>query len=241
MSYDKPDAFPYRSRGPLYPLTDLGELAVRLGSPVAFDRRGDVIWFDTFDSGIDAWFISDFGCSGSGCTVEWSAACPDVGGFSALVTTGDVVGGYMDMLRLLPRPVKSKIGFEVWSRFPTGTIPTFTISLRDPDEQRLGELRYDVNNDSLEYRDESGPFVPIATLNLSESMYQPFKLVVDYENMEYVRALAGGYSYDLSGKGLYLLGGGGSEEMYVNIRVDTAIANSRLVHMGRAVVTQNEP
>ena len=38
-----------------YGLTDLGELAVRLGSPVSFDRRGDVVMMETFEDGLDAW------------------------------------------------------------------------------------------------------------------------------------------------------------------------------------------
>ena len=55
MGHGYPD---YGTQGPVstvHSIQDLGELAVRLGSIVTFDRRGNVLWLDGFDSGIGAW------------------------------------------------------------------------------------------------------------------------------------------------------------------------------------------
>jgi len=38
---------------------DLGELAVRLGASVVWDRRGDVVLVDSFDLGLAPWDISN--------------------------------------------------------------------------------------------------------------------------------------------------------------------------------------
>ncbi|GAI56753.1 unnamed protein product, partial [marine sediment metagenome] len=80
MAHGQPDFGMYQIAKTIYRLADMGELAVRLGSIVTHDRRGDVIWMDNFDSGIAKWY--QFASDDDG-LVEWSAERSRSGGFSA--------------------------------------------------------------------------------------------------------------------------------------------------------------
>ena len=36
-------------------ITDMGELAARLGAPNVFDRLGSIVWYDDFQYGLSRW------------------------------------------------------------------------------------------------------------------------------------------------------------------------------------------
>lgn len=55
MAHGAPDYFNVNPMELFYSLSDLGELAARLGCPSKIDRRGKVIWYDDFTNGDGAW------------------------------------------------------------------------------------------------------------------------------------------------------------------------------------------
>ena len=67
MAGETPDYGRLSAQATVFPVTDLGELAARLGSIVSHDRRGDVIWLDGFEDGLDKWQPTT---SGSGAAVD---------------------------------------------------------------------------------------------------------------------------------------------------------------------------
>ena len=71
-----------------YQVTDLGELAVRLGSPISHDRRGDVIWWDDFECTLNKWQTV---ANGAGSSVALSDARARNGRYSALLISGSAV------------------------------------------------------------------------------------------------------------------------------------------------------
>ena len=69
MARGGPDYGASSARYTIFPVTDLGELAVRLGSPVAYDRQGNVIYTESFENGLAGW---DTDTSGAGASVDVS-------------------------------------------------------------------------------------------------------------------------------------------------------------------------
>jgi len=55
MAHGAPDDSNIVKYGLVNRLDDLGELAARLGSPVKYHRRGDVIYIDDFEWGLNGW------------------------------------------------------------------------------------------------------------------------------------------------------------------------------------------
>jgi len=85
MAHGQPDYGMYTLANTIYRLTDMGELAARLGSINTYDRRGDVIFLDSFESGLTAWSPSS-ACTGS--DLVQSAKHARSGGFSAKFVCG---------------------------------------------------------------------------------------------------------------------------------------------------------
>ena len=81
MAHGARDFGIYAPKETIVTIEDLGELAVRLGSPVNYDRKGDVVWVDGFEDGIDKWDIDLTLGRGS---FTWESAHSRDGGFSGL-------------------------------------------------------------------------------------------------------------------------------------------------------------
>jgi hypothetical protein len=94
----------------LYSTVDFGELAVRLGSPIRYERLGNVVWYDDFGQGLGAWNIQklngDEVCKVSAGSGSWS-------GYSALMQGGVLDDPQVAMYRYFPVRVLSNVGLEV--------------------------------------------------------------------------------------------------------------------------------
>ncbi len=200
MSYDLPDFYRIRSRGPLYPLTDLAELAARLGSIVTFDRRGDVVWFDDFESGLSAWQKSE---SGAGSGVDWDGNVSRSGGFSAKYTL-DSSAANVALFRIFPVPVLGKIGMEI-SFTINSNLSWFQFLSSYYDSANVAQfgIRYNNALGQLEYLNSSGSWIEIPDLNIrapyvSKWNFNTLKMVFDLEKTIYTRILFNELAADLT-------------------------------------------
>ncbi len=65
MARGLPDAGNVVKGHDLYALQDMAELAVRLGSPMSYDRYGSVLLLEDFERGLNAWSKTILGVGGS--------------------------------------------------------------------------------------------------------------------------------------------------------------------------------
>lgn len=190
MPRDLPDYGALSAQDTVYEVTDLGELAARLGSIVTFDRRGDVIWLDDFKEGLAAWTPST---SGEDAAVELSTARRRSGLFSCLLTAGKDRDCEAEISHAHPFPVLGNFGFEI--AFSLGVIIEtldFRIELDDGSNRVRYEIRWDAAAGTLSYYDSSGDYQVIRSgVNLisQASLFHVLKLVVDGVNHEYLRVL----------------------------------------------------
>lgn len=199
MPHSGPDWFPLRKET-LYPQPiDLGELAVRLGSPLAFDRLGDVLFLDTFDQTPGAWEASTSSTSAiSGLSVRRALN----GAFSWQLFVPASSSEWAQILRDTYTPALRPCGLLVVAYQDTWPgIFQITHEVWDG----LNRVRYAVRADNPNLRIQvlrgDGTWATVAT-NVPEvrdaRLWVPWKLVVDPTTRRYRRLMVGGRTYDLS-------------------------------------------
>jgi hypothetical protein len=242
MAHGTPDYGVTAGRVTTHRLTDLGELAARLGSPVTFDRRGDVVWWDDFECG-----LAQIVGSGSGTGNAHALYTTEVrsGAQAVLLTAGSTDDHLFNLRKHLPPQVESAFGGE-FSWRPLSVIESMAARLDfwiPPNEYRA-ELRWTDATQLLEYADSAGAYQTFAAgvdFAQDNSMFHTFKIVADMATRRYVRAIADDREYDLSGIDMHVFGAASTTLVRLNARLVGRAANNDTVAIDDMIVTQNEP
>lgn len=225
----------------IYPIIDAGELAVRLGSIDTQDRRGNVIWLDTFEDGVEKWYH----IPAVGASFKWSAENPYQGGFSGRLQTDDIAVEEAEVEITRPYPVLSKMGFELaFSYNQYLTHIQLSTYLADGTNMHRAKVRWSQATKTWEYRDDGyvwRSLAPVANFPSGLANFAIVKLVVDYVAQEYVRLIANNITYDLSGKGYSKTNSVSGPYIYFNILIETNANFSAVLHLGSFILTTNEP
>lgn len=242
MPHGAPDFYRYRRDSVTYPLEDLAELAVRLGTPHSFDRRGDIIWFDDFSGQFPGWTRTALGpAAGIAISPEWALT----GGYSIGLTSSTTAGLATYILRRLAYPVLSRIGLEVaFTLNPDHDYLEFDLALFDGVNRDYTSVILDYVNTRLRYLDVAGnPQTIVDGLNLSTDPghFHIIKMVVDFVNNWYVRVIFNNVSYDLTGTLYNIAGWAPSPHLRVTIGAYSQAATNPTTYIDRVIVTQDEP
>jgi len=229
-------------RGGAWSVTDLGEVAARLGSIVTFDRRGDVYWLDDFEDGKAKWAAET---SGAGAGVAVSTTYARNGAKSVELTAGTDMSHYAGIGRLFPYPALSRWGFEGSWSFDSD-LETFDIIISVYDGTNLTSaiLRYDCVNQKVQYLDSAGAMQDLATsvdLHDYYNMFNTFKLVLDLETGKYERAIANESEYDMAGIALQQAAIAVSPVVKLSMRNTAVGGTGGVVYVDDVIVTRNEP
>lgn len=233
----------------IYTIEDMAELAVRLGSIVTFDRRGNVVWLDDFEGGINCWRA---GYQGTGAGVASSAESVRNGAFSAKLTPGNAEDDYAWAGHYCPYPVVSKVGFEISFALDDDTplldpelkATSFTHTLRDGSYYHYAELQYLSADRKLQYRDENLAWQDLATnllLHTYKTLFHTVKLVIDLSTQKYVRAILDNVEYDMSTLSYYYTSGTSAAYWWQGVRAIARKTTNPSVYVDDAILTQNEP
>lgn len=227
----------------VHTLSDMAELAARLGSPDTFDRRGNVLWYDDFEGGIEKW---GFGSVPPGGALEWSSESSKTGRFSAKLTAPAALGGVSHMWCRLAYPLTARLGMEIAFSLPVANLALITLQLQLYLSRvgHLAMLAYDGTTRSLSYFERDAGEValtPPVNLGTFANYFHVLKVVVDIETSEYVRAVLDNYEWDLSGEKLQDYIAPAYDELLgiFGLLVDTVTQPHVLVD--NCIVTMNEP
>ena len=228
-------------RGAVSSVTDLGELAVRLGSIVTFDRRGDVYWLDGFEEGISKWDTVSVGIGGG---VALSASYARNGLYSCELTAGQFMTHYAEISRNFPYPTLSRWGFEChWSFDSDLDTLDVLVSVYDGTNLTTGKLRYDYGNQRLQYWDSDGAWQNLATsvdLEPGYGIFNACKLVLDLEEAEYERVIVNESEYDMEGVALQQGASAVSPGVKLGVRNTGDGSHNNVVYVDDVIITQNE-
>lgn len=219
------------------------ELAARLGSVHTFDRRGDLLWYDDFESGIGKW---DTITSGVGAEVSWSADYARTGGFSCKMTAGRTGNKRAMIINNRPIPILSGIGVEIAWHSPTA-VDLIDIELYLYDGTNLSRfvLRYDDSNRDLIYFDGVLGWTTLNSdldLDAWNKIFYQMKLVVDLTLGKYVRCIINDLTYTMDNKPGQVVANATTPYMDLSITVDgTTWAGNDVAYLDSVLITQNEP
>lgn len=180
-------------------ISDMGEVAARLGSIDIYDKRGDVISFDNFEEPLLKW-ASTHGVAGS--VVILSSTSAKSGSQSIKLVSAAGAGNAAAISKKISILGTERLGVEI-SFANVDTAVEFHIDLT----YYTGVVYYsaslliDLNSRKLYVYDEDGNPVEVATFSLFQSglfIYYTVKLVIDFKAETYVRLLLGHKEYDIS-------------------------------------------
>lgn len=242
MPHGQPDFGMYAVKETVSGLADIGELAVRLGSIVTFDRRGDVYWFDDFEDDITKWMVG-----GDDATYEvvWSPVATHKGAFSIELKAGSG-GSYYAYMRKYAAPIPlTRLGFECWYTINSNSeYIDITIGRCESGEVTYGTLRLKPATRELQYEDSKGnyqTFKTLASLETTVYHFAPMKLVIDLVTGKYVRALFLDKEYDLSSYSLRTASTAAKLSTWMQIYHKGEDGTNRSIYVDNVILTQNEP
>ncbi|MBW2675022.1 MAG: hypothetical protein JRD89_16690 [Deltaproteobacteria bacterium] len=226
----------------VYGLDDMGELAVRLGSPVSFDRRGDVMFHEDFSRGLAAW---TYACAGAGCGIALDCLSAVTAPYGCKLITGPGMLDHSGIQHRLHYPVLGRIGAEC-SFMAVTDMAYFNILLYFYDGTNRSEyvLNYNHTLGTVSVQDDLGVYQVIATPGAvmeGNDCFSTMKVVADIANGHYERVLFDDLEIGVQAYTPRVVGDGTSPSLLVHIVAYTGVAASVEPTVDNVVITQNEP
>lgn len=242
MTHGAPDWSKYRPDSRSYGLSDLAELAARLGSISTFDRRGDIIWQDAFAHGLQHWDPIN---SGTGAAVVISPISFLSHGYAILVTTRSDSPFNAGIQNLLPYTPHGSIGIEVAFTLSTA-MGLFTLDLLVYDGINLtrGALRYNRVTDLVSYKVNDATWTnltPAVKTGTDDRLFHHMKLVLNPGTDEYIRALLNNQEFSLANIPTYAVASGTTPRIYIQATFTAASATNATGYLDNIIVTESEP
>jgi len=242
MAHGTPDYGPTAALKTVYTALDLAELAARLGSPVTFDRRGNVIWFDDFSGSLCNWKRALYGDDSS---AEITNLHSRSGAFSVECIAEATINRYAGLTNTRAVPVLSRIGFELsFSMCDNNWWLELLTVLQTPTEYHEANVYWDESTKKLNYYGndllyhEFGPAIP---LEYDLYAFNTLKVVVDYVNHKYVRALLNSVAVDMSTYDYRYIVAPATPYLHFSIHNRTREAAVKTMYLDDVIITQNEP
>lgn len=202
MPVDYPD-FGAHEGAIAYPLMgDLGELAVRLGSIVEYDRRGVVVDLDDFEAAVPHFT----GNAATNAYARLDQTYVYSGSQSCKLYVPATSGKWASILwNINPLVVGShgsKITLSMYNMEAVDSDLEFMISMQDTVYRKFFGVRLNLKNKTLEYRDTNSSWTVFETnfnrKSLDYGFFHNMKLVVDLDKNAYVRFMFDTDTWDMS-------------------------------------------
>lgn len=239
---DAPDGFRYQPYSQRAVLGDMGELAVRLGSPIVYDRRGTVIWYDTVAYGLTPWTESG---AGTGNASQVILGGGSFGPYLIEQTSGSDGDRWRQMWHPMPLTVINKWGLSVsFAVTDDFDYLSFSLNKYDGSERMQARIKITLSGLLLQYRDSAGNEQTIATIDNPVYTYHTFhwiKLVADYENGVYTRVIYDDIEYDLSDYDLYVAAAADVPQSRPYITVRGRSGENDKILVSAVILTIDEP
>lgn len=223
-------------------LEDLGEHAVRLGSPHLWDRRGDVIWQTIFAEGLTG---VEAVAVGGGASILLHTGRAWQGAYCVKMTVPDLLLRSAVLAKWGPLPITSGLGFEVAFAFDDD-MEWFSIAIEGNDGTRQfrAEIRYDHLNGQLLYYDHAGLPQVVETPFLLASggnYWHIMKMVIRFDLVRYGRVIVDNQEFDLIAHAYRVFGGAGPTYIENEVTFDPDTGDTSVIYVDSMIVTQNEP
>jgi len=225
----------------IFSIVDNGELAVRLGGINTYDRRGNVIWLDDFEDGINKW---NTGGNGLGNAVTNSVTASMTKGASAKLTTGSTGAFNSQMYMYRALPVLGKLGHEFSFTFDNDMAEIIVyFYVRSGLDLYLAGLKLDNTNDRIQYYDNLGAWQDLLTAvswQYATYNFATIKLVADFANNTYERLIFRDTETDMTAYPLRNALAANEQRWEWFISCTGTNGNNAVCYVDNVIITQNE-
>lgn len=226
----------------------LSELSVRLGSPSIFDRRGSILYYDTFNDYPLKWDTT-FGLTGGG--TGHSATLSNERPFQhegcLKVIPPNVTNDYTKLIRKIGGKAKGLMGFEATIFFKDSMNVKVSINISAFTGSKIISAGLRIHNNKLYYLKTTTPQLDSSWTEFSPSLtlltyvYYPLKFVIDIDNEKYVRCLFAGHEIDMSAYSPYAGPLNYSQHIQPSIYVVSDYAGNPEIFIDNIILTTEEP
>lgn len=224
-----------------YRLDDMAEAVARLGSPLIYDRRGEVIFCDTFKYGLSGWRSLPSGLGGKS-EIDVSHFIFD--GASAKLTAGSTQLHFSQIYRSFPLFSADSFGAET-SFLVSNDVELIGVYLQlyTGTSAYYAYLIYDYRNLRLRIYDHTWSVVVLKTgldTGKDNYLFSFMKLAVDWEHKKYLRALFNGEEFPLSEHGLYSIASSAVPSIQVILMLSGDAGKNGVCYVDSFILTRNE-
>lgn len=226
----------------VYGSQDMAELAARLGSPVTHNREGNILFMETFESGMQPWLPN---MGGAGADILLSNLNYRTSGYSCKMVAGSDGDRWAQISRHFPYPVLGRYGLES-SVLVDGYLEylIWTLSRYDGHLAHQFQITYSPGDQEFWVTVPGGSAVDVATdIKLDEDygLFHTIKLVGDFVTGNYVRLIINNAEYDLSAFSEHTFAAETNPYVFVVLTVQSLEGVNATVFVDDIIVTQNEP
>ena len=223
-------------------VSDMGEVAARLGSIVTYDKRGDVVDFDSCEDAVLRWAVypgtvNDY--------ARLDSTSVKSGSQAIRLHSDNVSGAGVTITRGIPVLASKRLGFEVsFSRLSTGVNLQLLIYYFTGVKYYLAALKLDNFIRKLYVWNIAGGWTEVADSGYLFEMnflFSTVKLVADFEALLYQRLLFNPYEHDISSIPLYSFLNTAAPHIMMHISLNNLDAAGGDVWIEDIVWTQAEP
>lgn len=242
MATGAPDFFTYSQQSQWSSMGGLAELAARINGIPLIDRRGDVVWTDSFEYGVNKWRL---GGTAIPKTFTQTTELVEHEQYAGNLTYTGGTNKYAYIIHPMSYLSNTKIG-----------ISAFITSPENPDYYQLGlttaflpdllhnaVLRMTADG-NLQVKTTDGTFQTIATGHEESSTTDAFlylKIVCDPTTNKYTRAIFNNEEFDLSTIPLHTVASAAYPFMQIILQSGFNIANPISLYVDNVTLTINEP
>jgi hypothetical protein len=220
----------------------MAELAVRLGSFVNYDRRGEVIWSSAFNDGGRGFTKTSSGAVGE---AYLSSDNVEHGGLVLVLLTDSNLFDFCRIEKAMRFPHRGGVGIELSAAVDKNcfTVWIFFI-LCDGTYQYEFILVYTHATGIITVLDSTGAYPVVGTCGLLYDdgyTYAQIKMVVDTSSGKYVKIMVNEHEFNaraIVGRRSNLVD---NANLKAYIRVSTSVANFTQLRVSHVIITQNEP
>lgn len=217
------------------------ELAARLGSPVRYERSGQVILIESFEHGTQRWAYTGYG---TGWAVSLDPSHAMTGGYSLKLVSGKIALGKAELKTRLGTYPAGKLGFSLKFGIDTniGSI-AFYAHIDNIAYQWTAGARWNDATEDLEYRDSAGNYVKAGDADLPgrlDHYWNTLKWVIDMELGEYTRIRFNEQTFDLTGTSFFQGTSGGTAMIDLHIILTGDASANYTAYLDDIIITAAE-
>lgn len=199
MPRGQPDYGMYAVTETIASLSDVGELAARLGSIVTYDRRGNVVDFDNFEEPVLRWGTT---LVGTGSYARLNSDYPKSGSQCLILHTPDEASGEAAIYKALAIQGSKKLGMQIsFCDLDEDCDLILEILFNQDNTRHYCRIKIDTTALKIYLWDSSGGYVEVGDfpeLYKLAGAYHTLKIVAGFNTDYYMRFLLDQEQYDIS-------------------------------------------